>query len=105
VCITLRSAALRPAASTLHPAPPYTRLLLLHLQPQLVLLRCQLFTHRGLDHIRREAEGLLERLEEHYYVSAHKGPLLQPPQQDPAAATLAELCAQAQAMIDDMHVQ
>lgn len=79
LCVTL-SRCLRPA-STLHAA------------------------HRGLDHIRREAEGLLERLEEHYYTSAHKGPLLQPPQPDPAAATLAELCAQAQAMIDDMHVQ
>lgn len=58
-----------------------------------------------MDHIRREAEDLLERLEEHYYASAHKGSVLQPPQPDPAAATLAELCAQAQAMIDDMHVQ
>ena len=58
---------------------------------------------RGLDHIRREAEGLLVRLEEHYYSSAHKGQQQQP-QRDPAAATLAELCAQAQAMIDDLHL-
>jgi predicted lipoprotein len=58
-----------------------------------------------LDHIRREAEGLLEQLEEHYYASAHKGAQPRPAQADRSAATLAELCAQAQAMIDDMHVQ
>lgn len=46
----------------------------------------------------------MARLEQHYYSSAHKGQ--QPAQQaDPAAATLAELCAQAQALIDDMQPQ
>lgn len=61
--------------------------------------------YRGLDHIRREAEALLVRLEEHYYASAHKGTGEQQqaaPQPDPATATLAELCAQAQALIDGM---
>jgi len=44
------------------------------------------------------------RLEEHYYSSAHRG---QDTTQhtDPDTATLAELCAQALAMLDDMQAQ
>jgi hypothetical protein len=65
--------------------------------------------HRGLDHISREAAGLLQRLEQHYYTSGHKGTGGQAPDGQPgtgsAAASLAELCAQAQAMMDDMHAQ
>jgi hypothetical protein len=68
-----------------------------------MLCVCLSHFHRGLDHIRRETETLLVRLEEHYYASAHKGTQQQAAQPNPATATLAELCAQAQALMDDMH--